>query len=366
MKQARIGILPGDGIGPEIMAEACKVMQALERQGAYRFTLVPLAAGGDAYERYGCHLPEETLHQARGCDALLKGPFGGPPQQAKLPKWAGLEEKAILPLRKQFELFANLRPVTVYPDLHALSPVKPHLLNDVDLLIVRELTSGLYFGEKTETFQRGDRVHVDTEAYAESEIRRIAVRAYELARGRRRKVTLVAKANVMTSGRLWQEVTAAIASAYPDVESDYLHADHAAMRLIQQPSQFDVLLTSNLFGDILSDEAAVLPGSIGLLPSACLGTGTFGLYEPIHGSAPDLAGQEMANPIGMIRCVALMLRHTFEDEATADLVEHAVRETLREGWRTPDLFMEGSDDPTRRLPTAAMGDRIAALVATGE
>ncbi|CAG7644347.1 3-isopropylmalate dehydrogenase [Paenibacillus solanacearum] len=359
MDMKRIGVLEGDYIGPEIMKEALRVLRAAGEHTQLAFDIVPLEAGGQAYDKYGCHLPASTLRLAETCDALLKGPFGGPPEALASPKWSGVEQEAILPLRQHFGLYTNLRETKVFDSLLDLSPVKGHVVKGVDLLIVRELISGIYFGEKQARVVEGERVYSDVEAYAESEIRRIAIRAFEYAKSRRNKVTLVAKSNVLKSSVLWREVVAETAASYSEVDLDYMHVDNAAMQLIINPRQFDVILTSNLFGDILSDEASVLSGSIGLFPSASLGDGPFGLYEPIHGSAPGIAGRQIANPISAILCAALMLRYTFGEEALAVRIEHAVRRTLELGYRTRDLFREGADDPAKLLGTAQMGEAIA-------
>ncbi|WP_274653308.1 3-isopropylmalate dehydrogenase [Paenibacillus humicola] len=354
----KIGVLKGDYIGPEVMQEALNILSVIEAHRQLRFDLVPLEAGGEAYDKYGEHLPAHTLARAEKCDALLKGPFGGPPEELNHPKWSGIEREAILPLRKHFHLYANFRETKIDEPLLHLSPIKEQRIRDVNFVIVRELISGMYFGEKKERIVQGEREYADVEAYTESEIRSIAVKAFEWAGKRRRKVTLVAKSNVLKSSVLWREIAAETAAAFPGIELDYLHADSAAMQLILNPKQFDVILTSNLFGDILSDEAAVLPGSIGLVPSASLGDSGFGLYEPIHGSAPAIAGRNAANPIGAIRCVALMLRHTFRLEAEAAAIEDAVKGTLESGYRTADLYTE-LDDPRKLLGTKEMGECIA-------
>jgi 3-isopropylmalate dehydrogenase len=295
----------------------------------------------------------------------MKGPFGGPTNEVNHPKWQGVETRAILPLRKHFDLFLNLRPVIVSESLLTLSPLKPDIVRGTDILILRELTSGIYFGARGERqvegpHERMEREVFDTEAYKEHEIERAARAGFDLARGRRKKVTLVAKSNVMQSGVFWREVVDPIAREYADVTYDYLHVDNASMQLIVNPRQFDVLLTSNLFGDILSDEASVLPGSIGLAPSASLNEKGFGLYEPIHGSAPDIAGQGKANPISMILSAAMMLRLSFNLPAEALAVEKAVEKVLAEGARTPDLISAGGTLVT----TAEMGQAIAKVIET--
>lgn len=357
----RIGIFKGDYIGPEITNEAVKVLRAVAFKYGHEVEIVPLEASGEAYDKYGVHLPVHSLREAESCGAILKGPFGGPPEELNHPKWSGVEREAILPLRKYFNLFMNLRETRVMDSLLDLSPIKAEHIKDVNFIIVRELSSGMYFGPKLERVIDGEREYSDTEAYRESEIYRIAVRAFEIARLRRRKVTLIAKSNVLKSSLLWREVVAEVAKSYSDVLCDYLHVDNAAMQLILNPRQFDVVLTSNMFGDILSDEASALVGSIGLFPSASLGDGSFGLYEPIHGSAPSIAGKNQANPISSILCVALMFRFSFGLESEAQRVENAVHEVLANGLRTIDLVSDSSDRH-HALGTIEMGDRIVATI----
>ena len=356
-----IAVLPGDYIGPEIVAEAVRVLEAVGRRFGHTFVFKEALAGGGAYDRFGEHLPASTLATCEQSDAILKGPFGGPTQEIGHPKWQGVEQNALLPLRKHFDLFLNLRPVAVPDSLIALSPLKEEIVRGTDILILRELTSGIYFGARGERVvegphERPEREVFDTESYREHEIERAARAAFRLAAGRRRKVTLVAKSNVMQSGVFWREVVDAVARDFPDIALDYLHVDNASMQLILNPRQFDVLLTSNLFGDILSDEASVLAGSIGLVPSASLNEKGFGLYEPIHGSAPDIVGQGKANPIATILSAAMMLRLSFNLPEAALAVERAVDRVIAEGARTPDLARPGEAVVT----TQAMGQRIAA------
>ncbi len=313
------------------------MLQAVGGRFGHEFELVEAYAGGEAWERYGEHLPQVTLDACRDADAILKGPFGGPTSEQDLPKWKGVETTAILGLRRAFDLFMNLRPVVVYPEVVALSPLRPEIVEGADMLIVRELTGGIYFGERGERTVDGQRQVWDTETYTEGEIARITHAAFKLARGRRKHVTLVAKSNIMDTSVLWREVLAGIAPEYPDITHDYLHVDNASMQIIVNPRQFDVLLTNNMFGDILSDEASVLAGSLGMLGSASLNAQGFGMYEPIHGSAPDIAGQGKANPIAMVLSAAMMLRLSFGLEAEATAVEAAVRKALAEGLRTPDI-----------------------------
>ncbi|HYM15973.1 MAG TPA: 3-isopropylmalate dehydrogenase [Dehalococcoidia bacterium] len=348
----RIAVLRGDGVGPEIVDEALRVLQAVGGRHGHEFEFVEAYAGGEAWERYGEHLPAVTLDACRAADAILKGPFGGPTSEQDHPKWKGVETTAILGLRRAFDLFMNLRPVVVYPEVVALSPLRPEIVEGADMLIVRELTGGIYFGERGERMVDGQRQVWDTEAYTEGEIARITHAAFRLARGRRRHVTLVAKSNIMDSSVLWRQVLATIAPAYPDVAHDYLHVDNAAMQMIVNPRQFDVLLTNNIFGDILSDEASVLAGSLGMLGSASLNAQGFGMYEPIHGSAPDIAGQGKANPIAMVLSAAMMLRLSFGLEAEAAAVEAAVRGALADGLRTPDIAAGGASVSTQELGAA--------------
>jgi 3-isopropylmalate dehydrogenase len=350
----KIGVMPGDYIGPEIMAQAIEVLNNVEEHHHLKFDIQYLDASGTAYDKYGTHLPASTLEIAGTCAALLKGPFGGPPEQLNHPKWSGVEQGAILPLRKHFNLYTNLREMKVYDALLHLSPLRPELVKGANILIVRELISGMYFGPKLERIVDGEREFSDTEVYRESEIRRIAIKAYEYARWRRKKVTLVAKSNVLKSSVLWREVVNEVAKSYPDILSDYLHVDNAAMQIILNPGQFDVILTSNMFGDILSDEASVLSGSIGLFPSASLGDTSFGLYEPIHGSAPSIAGKNIANPLSAILCIPLMLRYSFNMLAEAAMIEQAVEQVLVLGYRTKDLATD-KDEPGKIVGTIELG-----------
>ncbi|MDR0958704.1 MAG: 3-isopropylmalate dehydrogenase [Clostridiales bacterium] len=360
-KKYKIGVLDGDYIGPEITAEALKVLFAAGRKYGYQFEIEKLLASGEAFDKTGKHLPDETIEKARQCDLLLKGPFGGPPEEINHPKWAGVEQNAILPLRKIFNFYANLREAKIYEPLKSLSPLKESLIDGVGILIVRELVSGIYFGEKGESSSDGERRFYDIESYSESEISRIAEVAFQKARLRRNKVTLVAKSNVLKSSVLWREVTEEVRKNYSDVEFNYMHVDNAAMQLVMNPRQFDVILTSNMFGDILSDEASVLSGSIGLFPSVSLNGTTFGLYEPIHGSAPSIAGQNIANPLSAILCVPLMFEHSFGDVAAAREIESCIEAVLKDGWRTKDLLTSGGDE-SKLLGTVQMGDMIVKYI----
>lgn len=354
-----IAVLRGDGIGPEITDIAVRVLQAVGRRWDHDFAFTEAYAGGDAWDRYGEHLPAVTLDACRAADAILKGPFGGPTSELNHPKWAGIETTAILGLRRAFDLFMNLRPVVVYPEVVALSPLRPEIVEGADMLIVRELTSGIYFGARGERTVGGERQVWDTESYTEGEIARITHGAFRIARVRRKHVTLVAKSNILDSSRLWRDVMATVAPEYPDVTHDYLHVDNASMQIITNPRQFDVMLTNNMFGDILSDEASVLAGSLGMLGSASLNADGFGMYEPIHGSAPDIAGQGKANPIAMVLSASMMLRLSFHLEAEAAAVEAAVRAALARGLRTADIAGAGGTLVT----TQAMGETIEAALA---
>ncbi len=334
--KAHITLLPGDGIGPEVVASGRSVLEAVAHKGGHQFTFEEHLIGGCAIDAEGAALSAATLLACQASDAVLLGAVGG-------PKWDNPNapvrpEQGLLALRKGLGVFANLRPVKVYPALAAASPLKPEILAGVDLLVVRELTGGLYFGLPKERTMVGGRMRgVDTLEYFDDEIRRVVKVAFELARGRRKKVTSVDKANVLESSRLWRSVTVEVAKDYPDIQLEHMLVDTAAMRLVTYPAGFDVIVTENMFGDILTDEAAVLGGSMGVLPSASLGSGGPGLYEPIHGSAPDIAGKGIANPIGTLLSVALLLRYSFHLETEARLVETAVEAVINSSQVTPDL-----------------------------
>ena len=349
----RVLLLPGDGIGPEIVAEARRLLEWLRGRGL-DLELEEGLIGGAAIDAAGSPLPEETLERARAADAVLLGAVGG-------PRWDGLPaerrpERGLLGLRAALGLFANLRPAVLHPELAAASTLKPEVVAGLDLLIVRELTGGIYFGEPrgVRTREDGERVGVNTLVYSESEIRRIGRVAFEAARRRQRRLCSVDKANVLECTALWREVMTALAAEYPDVALTHMYVDNAAMQLVRDPKQFDVIVTTNMFGDILSDEAAMLTGSIGMLPSASLNERGQGLYEPIHGSAPDIAGRGVANPLATLLSVALMLRHSLGEEGWAALVERAVGRVLERGYRTADIWTEGC----RRVGTAAMGEAV--------
>lgn len=334
--QAKITLLPGDGIGPEVTAAAVRVLQKLAAQYGHSFAFKEQLIGGCAIDACGSALSDETIQICQQSDAVLLGAVGGPKWDD--PNAAVRPEQGLLKLRKALNVFANLRPVSVYPELAAASPLKPEKLAGVDMLVVRELTGGLYFGEpKERSVVNGVRTAVDTMRYNENEIRRVVELAFQLAAGRRKKVTSVDKANVLECSRLWRQVTAEVAANHADIALENMLVDTAAMRLIQNPASIDVLVTSNMFGDILTDEASVLSGSMGMLPSASVGQDGPGLYEPIHGSAPDIAGKSIANPLGAILSAALMLRYSLNLPQEAAQVEAAVQQVLAAGHRTVDL-----------------------------
>jgi 3-isopropylmalate dehydrogenase len=355
--QLKIAVLPGDGIGPEIVAQAVRVLHALARDGL-AFELAEAPVGGTAYDASGDPLPPATLALAKGADAILFGAVGGP-KYDQLPR-AKRPEQALLRLRKELGLFANLRPATIYPELAGASTLRPEVVAGLDLLILRELTGDIYFGQPRgiRTTDAGEREGFDTMRYAESEIRRIAHAGFRAARKRQRRLCSVDKANVLETSQLWREVVAAVGSEYPDVALTHMYVDNAAMQLLRAPKQFDVIVTGNMFGDILSDEASMLTGSIGMLPSASLDERDKGLYEPIHGSAPDIAGQDVANPLATILSAAMMLRYSLNQERAAERVEGAVRKVLAQGLRTADIHEPG----TARVGTAAMGDAVVAAL----
>jgi len=366
MSTYNIAVLPGDYIGPEITTEARRVLEATGKRFGHEFRFHEALAGGAAYDAHGEHLPRSTLAACEAADAILKGPFGGPRDEINHPKWQGVEQNAILPLRKHFDLYLNLRPVVVPDSLLFLSPLKDEFVRGTDMLILRELSSGIYFGPRGERMIEGPKERTmrevwDTELYNEYEVERIARDGFRLAQARRKHLTLIAKSNVMSTGLFWREVVEPIAKEYPDVTMNYMHVDAASMELIVRPTQFDVIVTSNIFGDILSDEAAGLLRSLGMGPSASLNEKGFGLYEPIHGSAPDIMGQGKANPLACILSAAMMLRLSFDLPEAAEAVERAVDRVLAEGARTPDIASAGEAIVT----TQEMGRRVAEAVGTG-
>jgi 3-isopropylmalate dehydrogenase len=365
----RIALIPGDGVGPEVIAGAVDVLETVGRAFGFGFAWSELVVGGAGIDAHGVAIRPEDVEACRAAEAVLLGAVGG-------PKWDDPDapvrpEQALFALRGGLGLFANLRPITVHPALISASPLRPELLEGVDCLIVRELTSGLYFGKPSEQRVTPEgRAAIDTLWYTEGEIRRIVTLAFELARGRRRKLTQVDKANVLATSRLWRKVTEEVRLDFPDVTLEHRLVDSAAMILAKWPAGFDVIVTENLFGDILSDEAAVIAGSLGMLPSASLGTratahGRHGLYEPIHGSAPDIAGQDIANPLGTIQSAAMMLRWSLGQEAAADAIEAAVTDVLAAGLRTRDLLPPDPDaaaactEVGTRSMARAVGERIA-------
>jgi 3-isopropylmalate dehydrogenase len=349
----KVAVLPGDGIGPEIIAEALRVLRKL----GLRIEFQEAPVGGAAYAAHGLPLPEKTLAIAKEADAVLFGAVGDPRydtlERSKRP------EQAILGLRKALGLFANLRPAQVHPELAAASALKPEVVAGLDILIVRELTGDIYFGQpKGIRETEGEREGFDTMRYRESEVRRIARVAFEAARKRSKRLCSVDKANVLETSQLWREVVTQEAKAFPDVELTHMYVDNCAMQLVRTPKQFDVIVTGNLFGDILSDEASMLTGSIGMLPSAALNERGRGLYEPIHGSAPDIAGKGVANPLATFLSAAMMLRYSLGQTAAAERIEKAVTRALRDGLRTPDIYSEG----TRKVGTREMGDAVVAAL----
>lgn len=350
----KIAVLPGDGIGPEIVAQAVKVLNALNLN--IEMTEAPI--GGAGYESAGDPLPDATLKLAKEADAVLLGAVGD-------WKYDKLErhlrpERGLLRIRKELNLFANLRPALLYPELASASTLKPEVVSGLDIMIVRELTGDIYFGQPRgiSTLDNGEREGVNTMRYSESEIRRIGRVAFDIAMKRNKKVCSVDKANVLECTELWRQVMIELSQEYPEVELSHMYVDNAAMQLIRAPKQFDVMVTGNIFGDILSDEASMLTGSIGMLPSASLDANNKGMYEPSHGSAPDIAGKDVANPLATILSAAMMLRYTFNDEANAQRIENAVKKALAQGFRTADIWTEG----TSKVGCAAMGDAVVAAL----
>ncbi len=353
----KIAVLPGDGIGQEIIKQALRVLDAVRGDGI-DVEIEQAAIGGAGYDEQGDPLPASTLKLAKAADAVLLGAVGGP-QYDELPR-AMRPEQGLLRIRKELGLFANLRPALVYKELAEASSLKPELVENLDLMILRELTGDIYFGEprgqrKTDS---GEREGFDTMKYSESEIRRIAHVGFTIAGKRNRKLCSVDKANVLDTSILWREVVTEVGKDYPDIELSHMYVDNAAMQLVRAPKQFDVVLTGNMFGDILSDEASMLTGSIGMLPSASLDANNKGLYEPVHGSAPDIAGKNLANPLATILSVAMMLRYTFGIDDAAQRIEKAVGSVLQQGLRTPDIYQQG----TTEVGTSQMGDAVVAAL----
>lgn len=349
-----IAVIPGDGIGPEVINEAIKVLDAVGSKYGHEFNYTQILAGGAAIDAAGECLPQETIDIAKKSDAVLLGAVGG-------PKWDSLPgdkrpERALLGIRKELGLFANLRPAIMFDELKDACPIRPEKVEGgLDLLVVRELTGGIYFGERGYKDTDMGKAAYDIEQYSEGEVKRIAEVAFDMAMKRNKKVTSVDKANVLESSRLWRKTVAEVAKNYPEVELENFYVDNTAMQLVYNPKQFDVIVTSNIFGDILSDEASMITGSLGMLPSASLAEGNFGMYEPVHGSAPDIAGTGKANPMATILSAAMMLKYTFGLSDEADAIENAVKKTLAAGYRTPDIMSEGK--------TPATTEQIGSLIA---
>ncbi len=358
-----VGVISGDGIGPEIVAEARKVLDCVGKKFGQEFSYEEILMGGSSIDATGEPLTDHAIGQALSSDAVLMGSIGGDPVTSP---WYRLPpelrpEAGLLKLRKSLRLFANLRPATLYHELKEACPLRDDIIGDgFDLLILRELTGGLYFGERYTTEENGVKTAVDTLVYTEDEIRRIVKKGFEIAQKRRKKVTSVDKANVLDSSRLWRSIVEEVAKDYPDVSFEHMYVDNCAMQLVKDPAQFDVVLTENMFGDILSDEASMVTGSIGMLPSASLNDTKFGLYEPSGGSAPDIAGQGIANPIATILSAAMMLRYSFDLDDAADAVESAVRQALRDGYRTIDILPQdvSARASVTQVGTSRMGDLI--------
>lgn len=359
--EKNIAVIKGDGIGPEVVSETMKVLDAVGQKYNHQFHYTQIVMGGCSIDAYGEPLTDEALAIAKSSDAVLLGSIGG---NTSTSPWYKLSpnkrpEAGLLKIRKELGLFANLRPAYLYPELADACPLKEATsAKGFDMIIVRELTGGLYFGERSTKEVNGELVAHDNLIYSESEIRRIAIKAFEIARVRRKKITSVDKANVLDSSRLWRKVVNEVAKDYPDVEVEHMLVDNSAMQLVANPSQFDVVLTENMFGDILSDEASMITGSIGMLSSASLREDKFGLYEPSGGSAPDIAGKNVANPIATILSGAMMLRYSFDLNKEADAIEQAVRDVLKEGYRTVDIYKDGD----KKVSTSEMGDLIASRV----
>lgn len=350
----KIAVLPGDGIGPEIVTQAVRVLKALD----IPMQLEEAPIGGAGYEAAGDPLPAATLKLAKESDAVLLGAVGDWKYDS-LPR-DQRPERGLLRIRKELNLFANLRPALLYPELASASTLKPEVVSGLDLMIVRELTGDIYFGQPRgiSTLENGEREGINTMRYKESEIRRIGRVAFDIAMKRNKKVCSVDKANVLETTELWRQVMIELAKEYPEVELSHMYVDNAAMQLVRAPKQFDVMVTGNIFGDILSDEASMLTGSIGMLPSASLDANNKGMYEPSHGSAPDIAGKDVANPLATILSAAMMLRYTFNDEKNAMRIEHAVKKALADGYRTADIHTDGC----KKVKCSEMGDAVVAAL----
>lgn len=355
--ELKITCIPGDGIGPEIVAQAKKVLDAVAAKYGHTMRYTDVLMGGASIDVHGVPLTEETVETAKSADAVLMGSIGGDTTTSPWYKLAPnlRPEAGLLGIRKALNLFANLRPAILYEELAGACPLKEEIsAKGFDMLIMRELTGGLYFGERKTTEENGVRKAVDTLTYDENEIRRIAIKGFDIARKRKKKVTSVDKANVLDSSRLWRAVVEEVAKNYPDVTLEHMLVDNCAMQLVKDPAQFDVILTENMFGDILSDEASMVTGSIGMLASASLNDTKFGLYEPSHGSAPDIAGQDKANPIATILSASMMLRYSFDLDKEADVIDSAVKQVLKDGYRTSDIMSAGCE----QVGCQRMGDLI--------
>lgn len=357
----KIAVLPGDGIGPEIVAEAVKVLECLNSEMNLGLVFENGLIGGAAYDVHGTPFPQQTIDLVKQADAILLGAVGG-------YKWESLDisvrpEKGLLGLRSTLQLFSNLRPAILYPQLAGASSLKPEIVSGLDIMIVRELTGGIYFGQPRgiRILENGERQGYNTLVYSESEIRRIAHSAFQIAQKRNRRLCSVDKANVLECTELWREVVTEVGKQYPDVELSHMYVDNASMQLVRAPKQFDVIVTTNMFGDILSDTAAMLTGSIGMLPSASLDADGKGMYEPIHGSAPDIAGKGIANPLATILSAAMMLRYTFNEVEAADRIEKAVNDALDANVRTADIYSDGM----QKVSTAQMGDAVVSALKKG-
>lgn len=351
--EKNIAVISGDGIGPEIVKQTVRVLDKIAEKFGHKFNYTPVLMGGISIDETGSPLTDEAIETAKSSDSVLLGAIGG-------PKWDNLPgnqrpEAGLLKIRKSLGLFANIRPAVLYPELKAACPLRDEIIGDgFDIVIMRELTGGLYFGERKTVVENGVRKATDTCSYDENEIRRIAKQGFEIAMKRGKKVCSVDKANVLDTSRLWRAVVEEVAKDYPQVELSHMLVDNCAMQLVRNPHQFDVILTENMFGDILSDEASMVTGSIGMLSSASLGDTSLGLYEPSHGSAPDIAGMDIANPLATIMSASMMLRFSFNMNEEADAIDNAIKKVLRDGYRTVDIYSEG----TKKVSCSQMGDEI--------
>lgn len=357
----KVAVIPGDGIGPEVIEETVKVLNVVGDKYSHKFNYEYVLAGGIAIDEKGTPLPEETLEVCKNSDAVLLGAVGGPKWDDPTAKIR--PEQALLGLRGGLNLYCNLRPAVLYSSLRDASPLKDSIIGDgIDICVIRELTGGIYFGERALWKEGEEEIATDTEKYSTSEVKRIAKIAFETAMKRNKKVTSVDKANILESSRLWRRVVEEVHKNYPEVTLEHMYVDNASMQLVRNPRGFDVILTSNIFGDILSDEASMITGSIGMLPSASLGENSFGMYEPIHGSAPDIAGKGVANPLATILSSAMMLKFTFGLVEEAELIEKAVEKVLEEGYRTGDIMSEGM----KLIGTREMGELVVNYIKEGK